>query len=1828
MVGLAASVSVWSVGSALEKNYSDDNRSGQSAPQTSNALAGENGARADSDAARQAQGGSSESNNYLNNYDRDSSNPNRSSQKSVGSILGNAVTRVNAAAPTQASLQAEIDAGGVASGTTARISGGAKVTVGDAIFVTSDAGLKYLQFAGALAGGYVGAGAGISVSTLANNSTAQAGGILNAGNGGVNVRAINNENAQGTGVAGVIGFVSIGAAVVILNDASVAQSAISDNAVVTTSGAVTISTIDNRTMNTNTYSVGVGALQIGASFSRINLKNDSAVETQAVIGNGATVSANSVTLSSTPVYTATADTIGVSAGIIAGTVNFAYVDAQPESKAMIGNSNITAAGEVAITSSAKYDLTAKGTGVAVGVGALGLMYADVNLGRGNGVDEVTAGVGAANIVSSKLNIRANSDDKLFAKSVAGSAALISVTGALAFTNSDLATRAMIGNNAIINTGTFGLYTTHIADIDAVSDAITVAAGSGQAGLTRNVNTGSANASIGNNAIVNAVELYGNATNELVKNKADTTKPVGQQYRNNIDAQSFKIVGLDILSSDSDLGTVANPLAANVSFGPGSRVTAASLPARKSVFDISTSTKLTAHDYVNIESISLLGSISAGFSIIDAVTQSKIIVDGATLINDDGAVSLSTRSTADNVPDAKLLVISGLVGVAAAKVRADTTATSQVDVNNATIRGQSVAIMAGKYNSASAVGINLLDNHAWSTIRTASLVPSGAFDSVQSTLRENNLVNITGNSKVLAIGDVDLVARNGFSTSKVDKQVTNISIIPSFSSDSIDGALFQTNTVNIANSAKVEAGLGSNVTYKIEPLTFNGTRPTIGGVLAPTPDRVGQPLTAAEKQARALPVDVDFVFAPLSAGSISMPILNGYVFRLMSGAAGSGTIGGHYQYTGADTSIVPHTTLYGDASRWRQLTQAEINALPGSDLVVYDSNITLNFALGLANKFYIVKPADASQPILSLRNVGTMLIKQYEDLVSWMGSHTGNSEAIARYQAQLLTVEAQLNDLGLLAPDKVNGRQIVNKGLDVLFIDVPSLTASPGSIYIEQTGAAPSAFSGQLSGGQLRAHADAKVDIVNSTPFTMTTNGVKMLDGRRVVAVDGKYLTLQPGNVYVNFAPLTNVNVNTAKTVRIIQEGLIPTSGYDLSGLPPVPSSLSQDLYINNGVDNADGPIEIRNASGSIYVSGDVRGSTVVINAKNNLSVNSDGWYRLADPRQYLDFFALDNDARGAGPDLRTFDNANNVTDGTRTLAQSIAGNQSRVVAQGRLSLTARYLNLNGLVQSGVDTIDLAITNAFVPPSGFTTFSALADQYANFNPQGYENAEPRLPTAIPGVTFGSQDVPFDVTWDPQQKSFNLGKLQSGGGEIIIAGQIVSTGGGKLKVASGYASVNIQNDTPYKVVLDEIDTTKNRTGKITVIDTDRIVGGVKRPLQTIYTINATGIQEAVAVGTLNNGRITYDTPTITQYADNAVVNFLPEPGLQYVWVEGQTLSQITRETFQKKSFNLTGGIFEGLDDALAADSTLINTEILARGEPKILLESETRERQGTTGVPSYANNQAYTLSYVQKVDTVIVARNNMTLVRNPPAQSTATVYKYVGPDNTTLDMATTNFADTNLWVNSGQSAASFVPSPPDHRFESDNRNIVYDPPEVHGGGWLSEKTITTRRTINTGLKDFFTHTLKADYPVRIEISRGVAQPNVTIASAGGIKMAGNIQVPATGNATLTSSAGSIDSVDSVAIYANSPTLVASGFIDVQIEGNRGPVNALAGGDIDLTAISKDNLTSRIDVGAIVSTGGNVEIIAADGIRNANASSIVAGNVWNYSRRPRSLVHPVRR
>src|SRR5205085_9004185 len=151
---------------------------------------------------------------------------------------------------------------------------------------------------------------------------------------------------------------------------------------------------------------------------------------------------------------------------------------------------------------------------------------------------------------------------------------------------------------------------------------------------------------------------------------------------------------------------------------------------------------------------------------------------------------------------------------------------------------------------------------------------------------------------------------------------------------------------------------------------------------------------------------------------------------------------------------------------------------------------------------------------------------------------------------------------------------------------------------------------------------------------------------------------------------------------------------------------------------------------------------------------------------------------------------------------------------------------------------------------------------------------------------------------------------------------STGHGELKVAYGYTSVDIQNDSDYKLILNRVDTTTNRLGRITIVDTGLLT-------KSVFEMTASGIVESRYTGVLQTSTsisgsgdavVTGIAYTLVSgypmtRAVGTALSYQPQVGLKYVWVEGQAKTSTIVTKFEKRSFNLFGD--NGLADLLAAD-----------------------------------------------------------------------------------------------------------------------------------------------------------------------------------------------------------------------------------------------------------------------------------------------------------------------
>ncbi len=235
------------------------------------------------------------------------------------------------------------------------------------------------------------------------------------------------------------------------------------------------------------------------------------------------------------------------------------------------------------------------------------------------------------------------------------------------------------------------------------------------------------------------------------------------------------------------------------------------------------------------------------------------------------------------------------------------------------------------------------------------------------------------------------------------------------------------------------------------------------------------------------------------------------------------------------------------------------------------------------------------------------------------------------------------------PSGGNSAEVMGGSLETMFIDIPDLYASPGSVYITG-GRDAAAYSALVSSGVIKAHAEVDMR-VKIEVFMMTRVGDLLVDDARVArisAATGDYQEFRAGNVYVN--DVVSGPINTAadhpSTLSLqiavkershyayfnaIQSWLDSTYNVGLSGADRrVVPNLGPDVYVLGSVVNQLGLTSITNPRGAIRVSGQLSGLQVQVAAGGDFTISTD-WYHVGgNPQLYSSLQALEG-AFGSQP---------------------------------------------------------------------------------------------------------------------------------------------------------------------------------------------------------------------------------------------------------------------------------------------------------------------------------------------------------------------------------------------------------------------------------------------------------------------------------------------------------------------------------------------------------------------------------------------------------------------
>jgi Ca2+-binding RTX toxin-like protein len=817
------------------------------------------------------------------------------------------------------------------------------------------------------------------------------------------------------------------------------------------------------------------------------------------------------------------------------------------------------------------------------------------------------------------------------------------------------------------------------------------------------------------------------------------------------------------------------------------------------------------------------------------------------------------------------------------------------------------------------------------------------------------------------------------------------------------------------------------------------------------------------------------------------------------------------------------------------------------------------------------------------NITDELNKLQEFKVSMLGNPTsGGINEIAAINAQINQLERQLLDLGLVdASDPGLGDDDVLvsavSGYQISVIEVPQITAQSGDIFI---------MADTLTGsGVLDAPGDAEIKVINESPFYLRLEGLNIPDeGGRIRFNNVRVFNneeIQAHNIAGQQANFTNINSywTTADPLIEVTSTFDPNLPGDYAGAP------APDIEIVGDLSNIQGTLRVVNNKGSIIVkspNGSVNAKTIDINAGRDIVIASDIHHIAGDP-----VGQWDADAENFEELAKKDADGNYITTNQSGTVAGVKSAVSSTIAGNNVFITARLLNLNGLVQSGKPDRDLVLDN---------TLNATMDSHSG--------------TSL--LLLTSPTAPIKAWYNPNTDRIEVDTISVEGGYMQLTGNIMSTAQGTLNVADGFGDIDITNNTDRAIDIRSTSTGNDRLLKANGTDS------------LVFTHNASADD---TITRTNGSWLTdgfYDGQRISIVGSTQG----NDASYRIVTVTNKVLTLVSTETLTNESAGVASvevrGHGNGIEGTLVITDTAkppVGTTPFTTTWTRIGDDIQVSDNNGGSSVinntrsASYdtLNNQRYYWLTGNSFSATTVEKwvsrsfwGASWLVADPPKPPTS--YNY------TPALPTTPLIPAGFTSNTFAAVANSADNNTGYRYEWDESSstTVTRSNNTESFGWwiFSYQEHTLTKTSQEGGKEFHTHSVKADYDVNINFI-GNDTGSIDVTSIKDINVDGPIS-NLSGTTTLTSTQGSIKESSVFGIIKSEDTVLSAALGTIgtsttalRTDSQGGFINATASGDIWLKEHGDEML-----IGTITSTNGDV-LLEADVITALNGTTLVTGD-----------------
>ncbi len=570
-----------------------------------------------------------------------------------------------------------------------------------------------------------------------------------------------------------------------------------------------------------------------------------------------------------------------------------------------------------------------------------------------------------------------------------------------------------------------------------------------------------------------------------------------------------------------------------------------------------------------------------------------------------------------------------------------------------------------------------------------------------------------------------------------------------------------------------------------------------------------------------------------------------------------------------------------------------------------------------------------------------------------------------------------------------------------------------------------------------------------------------------------------------------------------------------------------DILLDGELSNLRGDIRVDNRAGNIFSTASISAGTIDLVAPNG------GFFQDFQPG----FTHI-----GGDPSVQfALTQGQNEADLLAALAGSPTGAVARALLGGvptlggsfvfgqKVFISAERLNINGLIQSGI------------PDRALLLDASLDGRIATLAAQNPAATRLDIAPLLPPDPLGTR---IGAVFDAATNTIELSPVAVGGGEIRLFGDILSTGGGRIRALDGFGTIAIDNRTTRKLRVNGLDT-GGVEGRIRITDTARR-DTAGNPLVTEYRRrNGTSIVASFFLG--NESQATTTT-------GSAALSYQPRQGQVYHWVRAQDSATRTTDTFVKK----TGTFFDLFEvDAFVADpgrqistsTTTLSAKLLDEQAPYVAVE------------PGFVTDRVVSTGTQVPLTPGAVINGNTA-------------------DQTSFTRTCTSFF------------------------------IVC---------W--EYTYTTTKVSYDGTRNLYNHAVRADQVVPIEFIGSESAGRIDIDSLTGVELngrlrnaAGPVRIATTGGEGILAANGNARiAAESIVLSAANPAgsariggLAGIAGLAVQQSGSSAALSAEADANIELRGV----LGSGIRFEQVRSARGDVTLRAEAGILGAAAGSLLKG------------------